>query len=84
MLVSLKAALAFIPDPIKRIIVGCVGVVVFLWGHAAYYKSAGKAEVLADSKKAGIENAQKSETHHSDASRPGAAARVRQKYCRDC
>lgn len=78
------ALLDFIPGPIKRLIVGCVGVVAFLWGYAAYYKSAGKKELLADSKKAGIEHAEKSETHHSNASRPGAAARVLKNYCRDC
>jgi hypothetical protein len=78
------ALLDLIPGPIRRILVGCVGVVVFLWGYAAYYKSAGKKELLADSKKAGIENAQKSQEHHANARRPGAADRLRKDSCRDC
>lgn len=75
---------AFIPSWLTRAVVGGVGVVAIIWGFAEYNQNVGKKEILADSKKAGQDNAKKSESHHANAARPGAADRVRQKFCRDC
>lgn len=73
-----------VPSWLTRALVGGVGVLAIVWGFAEYNQTIGKKEILADSKKAGQENAKQSETHHVNASRPGAADRVRKKFCRDC
>lgn len=79
-----RAFLALIPGWMKRAVVGGVGVVAIVWGFAEYNQLLGKKEVLADAKKTGIVNAQKSQAHHADARRPGAAGRLLKDSCRDC
>ena len=76
--------LPFLLSPIGRLIAGGVSILILVTAFGAQQRSIGAAKVVQASKIAGQENAKKSETHHSDATRPGAAARVRAKFCRDC
>lgn len=78
------AVLAFFPGWIKRGVVSVLGILAIVWGFAEYNQSIGKREVLADSRQAGKVNAKKSETHHANARRSGAAGRVLKEFCRDC
>lgn len=80
----MAAILAFLLSPIGRIVAGAGVVASLVFAFGAQQRSIGAAKVVQESKIAGQKNAQKSESHHSDAARPGAAARVRAKFCRDC
>lgn len=61
------------------------GIVLFVWfGFAQHYKKVGAAGVLANSVEAGKEANATNENVRAAAAKPGAADRVRKKYCSDC
>jgi membrane protein DedA with SNARE-associated domain len=66
------------------IVLLCVG--VFIANQSAYHKgvSAGKTQIVTQSKEAGKVAHAKARKAHRAAKQPGAVDRVLAKYCRDC
>ena len=80
----MSAILAWVLSPLGRLFAGALAILAFLGMFALDQQSRGKAKVLAASK----QEAQKINAKNSDvfnrAERPGAAQRVRERFCRDC
>jgi hypothetical protein len=79
---------ALIPLKFQRWIIKgtviCAIVLIAWFGVAQHYKKEGAAGVLAQSKKEGIAANAKNAEIRAAAEQPGAAGRVRNKFCRDC
>jgi hypothetical protein len=71
----------------KFAVAGVAAVALFgtwLWRHDAKVEARAEAKVIERSKEAGKVAHAKSRKAHDAARQPGAAERVRSKYCADC
>lgn len=76
--------MAFLFSPLGRLALGIVAVGLFLSAFAYDQRSKGAASVIAASQDQGRKINDENAKIHADAERPGAAERVRLRWCRDC
>lgn len=79
-----KTISEWILKPLVRWIGGVLGLLAIIWGFGAYKEGVGRQELMQESKQQGAKANAKNQDVRAASERPGAADRVRDKFCRDC
>ena len=76
--------LSFLATPLGRGAIVVSALVLALIVNNSHQRNKGAESVIAAAKEQGAKANAKNEAVRADAERPGAADRVRERFCRDC